>query len=166
MWASGSHVCTGHEGSFTAKLAKKSQNNTDSGINTAPAVSSELLVESSTMSKVPSSGVTNTATMATSMNALPSRVKIRNFIAEYSLRPLPHIEMSMNIGTSSSSQNRKNSSRSRVANTPITAVCSNSSQMKYSLTRWFTRQDPSTAQNPIIPVSATNGALRPSTPMK
>ena len=51
--------------------------------------------------------------MATSMKALPRMVKIRNFIAEYSLRPVPQMEMSMYIGTSSSSQNRKNSSRSR-----------------------------------------------------
>ena len=60
-------------------------------------------------------------------------VKIRNFIAEYSLRPVPQMEMSMNIGTSSSSQNRKKSSRSRAVNTPMTADWSNSSQKKYSL---------------------------------
>ena len=124
------------------------------------------MVESSVMSKVPISGVRNTATMATSMKALPSKVNITNFIAEYSLRPVPQMEISMYMGSSSSSQNRKNISRSRVANTPITAVCNSSSQMKYSFTRWLTRQEASTAQNPSSPVRAIRGALNPSTAMK
>ena len=33
----------------------------------------------------------NRTRMPTSMNALPNMVNIRNFIAEYSRRPLPHI---------------------------------------------------------------------------
>ena len=64
----------------------------------------------------------NTATIATSMAALPRMVNIRNFIAEYSRRPVPQVEMSIYMGTSSSSQKRKKSKRSLAANTPITAV--------------------------------------------
>ena len=93
-------------------------------------------------------------------------VKIRNFIAEYSRRPVPQVDMSRYIGTSSSSQNKKNSRKSRAVNTPITAVCSTSSQMKYSLTRLPTWNDAKTAHNPSNPVSITSGALRPSTPRK
>ena len=51
------------------------------------------------------------------MNALPKMVKIRNFMAEYSFRPLPHTEISINIGTSSNSQKRKKSSKSIEVNT-------------------------------------------------
>ena len=122
-----------------------------------------MLLESSTMLKVPISGVRNTATMATSMKALPTMVNIRNFIAEYSFRPVPQMEMSMYIGTSSSSQNRKKSSRSNDVNTPMTAVCNTKSHMKYSFTRTPMCQEARTAHSPSNPVSATRGALRPST---
>ena len=101
--------------------------------------------------------------MATSMNALPRMVKMRNFIAEYSLRPVPHTEMSIYIGTSSSSQKRKKSSRSSEVNTPMTADCSSSNQKKYSFTRRPMCQDASTAHSPSNPVSATSGAESPST---
>ena len=60
--------------------------------------------------------------MPTSMKALPRKVKIRNFIAEYSRRPLPQIEMRKNIGTISSSQRRKKRMKSSAVNTPMTAV--------------------------------------------
>jgi hypothetical protein len=46
------------------------------------------------------------------MNAEPVIVYTRNFIAEYSRRPVPQIEISRNIGTSSISQNRKKSRKS------------------------------------------------------
>ena len=146
-----------------ANPTKKSQKRPDNGINTPAEVNMVAWVESSTMLNVPTPGVRYTATMATSMKALPKIVNIRNFMAEYSFRPLPHTEMSMNMGTSSNSQNRKKSSRSMEVNTPITAVWSTSSQMKYSLTRRPMCQDASTAHMPSSPVNATRGALRPST---
>ena len=75
------------------------------------------------------------------MKALPRNVKMRNFIAEYSLRPLPHVDMRKNMGTSSNSQNRKNSRKSSAVKTPNTAVCKMSSQTKYSFTRCFMPHD-------------------------
>ena len=84
-------------------------------------------------------------------------------MAEYSFRPLPHTEISMNMGTSSNSQKRKKSSRSMEVNTPITAVWSTNSQMKYSLTRMPMCHEASTEHMPSSPVNATKGALSPST---
>ena len=163
VWASGSQVCNGQVGSFTAKATKKSQKSQASGSSVAAETSTAPGPKSSMMLKVPTSGVRNTATMATSMKALPRMVKIRNFIAEYSFRPLPQMEISMYIGMSSSSQNRKNSNRSREVNTPITAAWSSSNQKKYSLTRRVMSHDASTAHSPSRPVRATSGADSPST---
>ena len=100
------------------------------------------------------------------MKALPRNVKIRNFIAEYSRRPLPQIEIRKNIGTISNSHRRKKRMKSSAVNTPMTAVCSTSSQTKYSLTRSLMLQEANTATKPRSPVSRTSGALRPSTPRK
>ena len=116
------------------------------------------------MSKLPTPALTNTATIATSMKAEPRMVKIRNFMAEYSRRPVPQVEISRYIGTSSISQNRKNSRKSRAVKTPRTAVCSTNSQMKYSRTRLLMWNDTNTAHRPSSPVSMTSGALMPSTP--
>ena len=118
------------------------------------------------MSKLFTPELTKTATMATSMNADPRMVNIKNFIAEYSRRPVPQVEISRYIGTSSISQNRKNSRKSRAVNTPITAVCSTNSQMKYSFTRVVMWKETKTAHRPSSPVSITSGALMPSTPSR
>ena len=142
---------------------KNSQNNADIGISNPAEVSMVDLVDSSTMLKVPTSGVRYTATIPTNINALPKMVKIRNFMAEYSFRPLPHTEINIYIGTSSTSQKRKNRSRSIDVKTPNTAVWSTNSQMKYSLTLNPTCQDAKTAHTPRRPVKATKGALNPST---
>ena len=69
----------------------------------------------------------------------------------------------MYIGTSSNSQNRKNRSRSSEVKTPITADCNTRSQMKNSFTLSVMCHDASTAHIPSRPVSATKGALSPST---
>lgn len=135
MWASGNQVCTGQVGNLMAKAAKNNQNIAPKGSSTPAGVSMLPAVESCVISKVPTSGVKNTATMATSMNALPRMVNSRNFIAEYSLRPVPQTEMSMYMGITSSSQKKKNSRRSRELKTPITAVCNTKSQKKCSRTR-------------------------------
>ena len=82
------------------------------------------------------------------------------------MRPVPQLAMSIYMGNSSSSQKRKKSRKSREVKTPITAVCSSNSQMKYSLTRSLMDQEAITAQKPSSPVSNTMGALRPSTPRK
>ena len=108
----------------------------------------------------------NRTRIPTSMNALPSIVNMRNFIAEYSRRPLPQMDMRKNMGMSSSSQNRKNRKKSREVNTPMTAPWRARSQTKYSLTRCPMLQEANIATIPSRPVSRTSGALRPSTARK
>ena len=105
------------------------------------------------------------ASIPISINALPSKVNIRNFIAEYSFLPLPQIDIRKYIGMSSNSQNIKNITRSRETNTPTTAVWSISSQAKYSLTLKVTCQDANTAHTPSMEAKVTNGKLNPSIPM-
>ena len=159
--ASGSQVCSGQTGSFIAKPMKSSVNTKPMGrIRLPAAISAGSLV----MSNVPVEK--NSVRIPISMNALPRRVNIRNFIAEYSLRPLPHTAMRKNIGTSSSSHSKKNRRKSRAVKTPITAVCKTSSQRKYSRTRVLIPHEAYTATIPSNPVSRTSGALRPSTPRK
>ena len=161
VWASGSHVCTGHTGSLTAKATNRSEKMTAAGaMSSAPAIASGRAV----MSNVPVEK--KSARIPTSMKALPRKVKIRNFIAEYSLRPLPQTAIRKYIGTSSISQKRKKSRKSSAVKTPITAVCNTRSQTKYSRTRCLTLHEAKTAAAPIRPVSSTSGALRPSTPRK
>ena len=147
-----------------AKATKNSQNRADRGRATPAAVNMVPELDSWVKSRVPA--FKNTPTRAISMAALPKMVNIRNFMAEYSLRPLPHTEMSMYMGTSSSSQKRKNSSRSKETNTPMIAVCKSSSQAKYSRTRIPICHDAKMAQKPSNPVSSTSGALRPSTAIR
>ena len=159
--ASGSHVWNGHTGNFTAKATNSSEKITAAGaISSPPAIA----LGSAVMSKVPVEK--KSARIPTSMNALPRKVNIRNFIAEYSLRPLPQTAIRKYIGTSSISQKRKKSRKSSAVKTPITAVCRTRSQMKYSRTRCFTLHEAKTAAAPMRPVSSTIGALRPSTPRK
>ena len=104
--------------------------------------------------------------MAANMNAEPRKVKMRNFIAEYSRRPVPQTEMRKNMGTSSSSQKMKKRMRSSETKTPMTAACSARSHMKYSRVRVSTRHETRTAATPRMPFSRTSGALRPSTPIR
>ena len=117
----------------------------------------------STMLNVLIPGEKYKANMPTSMKALPNIVNIRNFIAEYSFRPLPHIEMRKYIGINSSSQNKKNKKKSSDVKTPITAPCKASSHMKCSLVRCVIFQEAKTDTIPSSPVNRTNGALMPST---
>ena len=161
--ASGSHVCSGHTGSLTAKP-------TNSRVNTTPdgtiRVAAWIFSGSSVMSKVPTPVEKKSASIPTSMNALPRKVKIRNFIAEYSRRPLPQMEIRKNMGTSSSSHRRKNRMKSSAVKTPITAVWRMSSHTKYSRTRSLIPHDAKMAVMPRRPASSTIGALSPSTPRK
>ena len=104
------------------------------------------------------------ARMPTSMKALPNSVKMMNFMAEYSRRPLPQSEMRKYIGKSSSSQKMKNRTASMETNTPVTAVWSTNSQTKYSFTRTWMFQDAKAAHMPSSAVRSTRGTLSPSTP--
>ena len=99
-------------------------------------------------------------------NALPNKVYRRNFIAEYSFRPAPQMEIKKNMGTSSSSQNRKNIMRSKEQNTPKTAVWRTSNQVKYSETLDEIDHDAKTATNIRIEQSKSNGKLKPSIPTR
>ena len=61
--------------------------------------------------------------MPSSMTTLPTSVKRKNLIAEYSRRPPPQMPMRKYIGTSITSQNRKKSRKSSATNAPINPVC-------------------------------------------
>ena len=74
--------------------------------------------------------------------------------------------ISMYMGSSSSSQKKKNWIRSSERKTPATAVSRISSQAKYSFWRRSMRQETSTDASESRPVSSTIGAERPSTPRK
>ena len=116
VWASGNQVWNGNTGSLIANPMMVRKNRTDAGIMRFAAA---ILSGSSVMSKVLVEKYS--ASIPTSINALPNMVKITNFIAEYSFRPVPQMEIRKNIGISSSSQNRKNRKKSRAVKTPITA---------------------------------------------
>ncbi|MBA7692090.1 hypothetical protein ES703_100648 [subsurface metagenome] len=102
--------------------------------------------------------------MPTSITALPKRVYITYFIAEYSFRPVPHIEIRKYIGMTSISQKRKKSSRSREQNTPRMLVSRSKSQAKYSRGLRSIFQEMSTTRKPRKAMSITRGRLKPSTP--
>src|SRR5579871_2215758 len=99
-----------------------------------------------------------------SMKAEPATVNSTNLSAAYSLRPVPQIEMRKYIGTSSTSQNRKKSRKSREVNTPRTPVSRISIQAKYSFVRRSMLHEMSTDSNVRPVVSSTSGTLSPSTP--
>ena len=67
--------------------------------------------------------------MPSSMMTLPTRVYRKNLIAEYSRRSLPQMPMRKYIGTSITSQNRKNSRKSRLTKAPTMPVCRMSRKM-------------------------------------
>ena len=161
LWASGSHVCSGTIGSFTANPMNRNRNTQRSG-STASVIGSPL--PSTCMSKVPA--LTASARMATSMKAEPATVYSTNFIAEYSRRPEPQIEMSRYIGNSSSSQNRKKSRKSIAVNTPRTAVESTIRLAKYARGRCSMLNEMSTEAVVRNVVSTTSGMLSPSTARK
>src|SRR5512135_1560795 len=73
--------------------------------------------------------------------------------------------MSMYIGSSSTSQNRKNMIRSSDVNTPSTPVSSASSQKKYSFVRSLMPNETSVATTKRNVVSTTITMPTPSTPM-
>ena len=107
MWASGSHVWNGNTGSLTANAMNSKPNITPAGSSSVADWSS---AGRRVISNVPAEK--NTARIPTSMNALPRNVKIKNFIAEYSRRPLPQIAMRKNMGTISNSHMMKKRIRS------------------------------------------------------
>ena len=155
--ASGNHVCTGHTGSFMANAMKKRKKTIWAGISR----SVRLRLPISVISKVPVEK--KSTSIPISISADPEMVKMRNFMAEYSLRPVPQTEIRKYMGTSSNSQKMKNRTKSKDMKTPNTAVCNTRSQKKCSLTLSFTFQDANTADSPSSPVKNTNGALKPST---
>ena len=158
MWASGNQECRGQIGNLTAKAINIMVNTRLAGSRIPPL---EMASGSSVISKV--SNEKNNTSIPTSMNALPRSVKIKNFIAEYSLFGLlPHIEIRKNIGISSSSQNMKNKKKSMEVNTPMTADWRINSHMKYSGSRSLTLHEANTDTMPNMPVKRTIGALSPS----
>ena len=63
--------------------------------------------------------------MPSSISTEPISVKIMNLIAEYKRRMPPQMAMMKYIGTSTVSQNTKNSRKSSDMNTPSMPTCSN-----------------------------------------
>jgi len=102
--------------------------------------------------------------MPASIIALPSKVKTTYFIAEYSLLPVPQIEIKKYMGITSISQNRKNKRRSREQNTPRILVSSSKSQAKYSRGLRSIFHEIRITRKPRKAVSTTRGKLKPSTP--
>jgi hypothetical protein len=96
--------------------------------------------------------------------ALPNKVYTTYFIAEYSLLPVPQIEIKKYIGITSISQKRKNSKRSREQNTPRMLVSRSRSQAKYSLGLRSIFHEMRTTKKPRRLISITKGRLKPSTP--
>jgi len=62
------------------------------------------------------------------IKALPDKVNSKNFMAEYSFLPVPHIEIKKNIGIISSSKKKKNNIKSNDKNTPNTPVINKNNQ--------------------------------------
>jgi hypothetical protein len=102
--------------------------------------------------------------MPASIKALPNKVYTTYFIAEYSLLPVPQIEMRKYIGITSISQKRKNSRRSREQNTPKMLVSKSRSQAKYSLGLKSIFHEMRTTRKPSKAINITKGRLKPSTP--
>src|SRR4030043_1002786 len=100
-----------------------------------------------------------------SIIALPTRVYITYLIDEYSFLPLPQTEIRKYMGTSSSSQKRKNKTRSKEQKTPNMLVSRSNNQMKYSLGLNWIFHETSTAKTPRNVINITRGKLRPSTPI-
>jgi len=96
--------------------------------------------------------------------ALPNKVKITYFIAEYSFLPEPQIEIKKYIGITSISQKTKNKRRSREVNTPRMLVSRSKSQAKYSRTLRSIFHEMRTTMKPRNAISITKGKLSPSTP--
>src|SRR5436309_9279105 len=117
---------------------------------------------SSRISKV--SAVKPRVRIPTSISAEPKNVYNTYFQAEYTLLPLPQTEIRKYIGTSSISQNRKNSTKSSALNTPSRLVSSTSSQAKYSLGLSSVRQEISTETRPRNAVRRASGSDSPSSP--
>ena len=115
LCASGSHVWSGTIGSFTAKPMNRSTNIQRSG----------KIVFSKESRSAEDGDVEGVRTDREGEDAgehegrAGDRVET-NLVAEYSLRPDPQMEISRNIGKSSSSQKRKKSRKSSAVNTPRT----------------------------------------------
>jgi len=102
--------------------------------------------------------------MPASIIALPNKVYITYFIAEYSLLPVPQMEMRKYIGITSISQKRKKSKRSREQNTPRMLVSRSRSQAKYSRGLKSIFHEIRTTRKPRRVINITRGRLKPSTP--
>ena len=81
VWASGSHVCTGNSGTFTANASPKAKNS-----QRAVLVASSWFSAIASRSKVTSPPAADecrkaSATMATSIKAEPNMVNRKNFVA-------------------------------------------------------------------------------------
>ena len=81
VWASGSQVCTGNSGTFTANAMAKAKNS-QRPVASGNSARSASVTRSNVSSPTPLLRARNAvATMPTSMNAEPNIVKMKNFVA-------------------------------------------------------------------------------------
>ena len=67
--------------------------------------------------------------IASNISTEPAKVNKKNLTAAYTRLPLPQMPIRKYIGTSMTSQNRKNSRKSSETNAPIMPVCRTSMKM-------------------------------------
>ena len=82
VWASGSHVCSGKTGTFTANAMAKLRNN-HRAVLVAKSPCSAICTRSNVRCPIDRSARNAVVRMPTSMNAEPNIVKRKNFVAAY-----------------------------------------------------------------------------------
>ena len=80
VWASGSHVCSGKIGTFTANATAKAKNN-QRAVEVAKSACSAISVRSNVSRPTPGRARKAVATTPTNMNAEPNIVKRKNLSA-------------------------------------------------------------------------------------
>src|SRR3990170_8887671 len=118
VWASGSHVWNGHIGTLTANPRATAPNTTswNPSVNPPPAANCCSFRMSNVCTPPPMSERKYMPRNPSSMNTDPNSVYRKNLMAAYSRLALPQMPIKKYIGTSTSSQKMKNSTRSKAMN--------------------------------------------------
>ena len=113
VWASGSQVCNGNSGTFTAKAAKNAMNSHLAVPESRPPGAHAVSVRRSKVRFPVALRCRNASVRKpTSRNAEPAMVKRKNLSAAYCRRSWPHPRMMKYIGTRTNSKKTKNTMRS------------------------------------------------------
>ena len=127
--ASGNQVCSGKIGTFTANAMAK-DTNSQRPVLVAKLACSAIVTKSKVRYPMSRRARTAVAMMPTNMNAEPSIVYKKNFVAAYTRLSYPHPPMRKYIGTRTISKKMKNKKRSRLRKLPITPASSNNNHAK------------------------------------